>query len=326
VLEEEDDGAWPAAEGDDSEPTPFHPPASLEAPRAAAIVVTGANQHRSSASGERTDSPAGRIQLPAAAAAAFSGAGPGALAPGTAAAATVRKAIGSGAIAEAAAAAAGAGVAGALAGVAGGVLLTIAPGSAASLAVIPVLAAIGAACGAIGGAGVGSGLSIAAAIIPARPSLAAVVGGAAGGGLVGLVVSWLGLWSLTVLVGMNQAIGGGLEGVILGGAAGLGYRMATGEPGGGRPGPRDPGPARAAGVTAGACALGALGLALSGRPLVGGTIHLIAQASTAGQAMLTPLGRMIGEPGFGPLTAALIAMGEGATFGLGLSFGLARRR
>jgi hypothetical protein len=59
---------------------------------------------------------------------------------------------------------------------------------------------------------------------------------------------------------------------------------------------------------------------------VGGTIHAIAQASLGGQAALTPLGRLIGEPGFGPLTAALISLGEGAMFGLGLALGLTHRR
>jgi hypothetical protein len=79
-------------------------------------------------------------------------------------------------------------------------------------------------------------------------------------------------------------------------------------------------------VTAVACGLAALGLTVAGRSLVGGTIHAIAQASQSGQAVLTPLGQLIGEPGFGPLTAALIATGEGAIFGLGLALGLTHRR
>jgi hypothetical protein len=40
---------------------------------------------------------------------------------------------------------------------------------------------------------------------------------------------------------------------------------------------------------------------------------------------LTPLGRLIGEPDFGPVTAALIATGEGGLFGFGLALGLTRR-
>jgi hypothetical protein len=40
---------------------------------------------------------------------------------------------------------------------------------------------------------------------------------------------------------------------------------------------------------------------------------------------LTSLGRFIGEPDFGRVTAALIATGEGALFGTGLGLGLTRR-
>jgi hypothetical protein len=78
-------------------------------------------------------------------------------------------------------------------------------------------------------------------------------------------------------------------------------------------------------MTAAACGLAALAMTLAGWPLVGGTIHAIAQASVGSEATLTPLGRLIGEPDFGPLTAAVIGTGEGALFGLGLTLGLTRR-
>ena len=80
-----------------------------------------------------------------------------------------------------------------------------------------------------------------------------------------------------------------------------------------------------AGATAAACGLAALALTLAGRPLVGGTIHVIAESSAGSQATLTALGRFIGEPDFGPLTAALISTAEGALFGFGLALGLTRR-
>ena len=59
--------------------------------------------------------------------------------------------------------------------------------------------------------------------------------------------------------------------------------------------------------------------------IVGGTVHAVAQASPNGQAMLTPLGRLLGEPDFGPVTRAVIGAGEGALFGFGLALGLTRR-
>jgi hypothetical protein len=78
-------------------------------------------------------------------------------------------------------------------------------------------------------------------------------------------------------------------------------------------------------MVAAACGLAALALTISGRPLVGGTIHAIATATTGSHAALTPLGRLIGEPGFGPISRAIIATGEAIVFGLGLGLGLTRR-
>jgi DNA-binding winged helix-turn-helix (wHTH) protein len=219
----------------------------------------------------------------------------------------------------------GGGLAGALAGAAGGLLLTAAPGGAASLAVVPVLAGVGGGCGAVGGAGVGAGLSAAESIVRSRRAVALICGGALGGGVAGSVVQWLGRWSLAALVGVNVDIGGGLEGLVIGSAAGLGYSIATSSAAGGLAAPRGRRRLAAASVTGAACGLAALALALTGWPLVGGTIHAIAQASAGSQAALTPLGHLIGEPDFGPVTAALIGTGEGALFGLGLTLGLTRR-
>jgi hypothetical protein len=66
-------------------------------------------------------------------------------------------------------------------------------------------------------------------------------------------------------------------------------------------------------------------LTSAGWPLVGGTIHAIATASAGSQVALTPLGRLMGETDFGPLSSAIIGTGEAVLFGLGLSLGLTRR-
>jgi DNA-binding winged helix-turn-helix (wHTH) protein len=219
----------------------------------------------------------------------------------------------------------GAGMAGATAGAAGGLLLAAAPGTAASLAVVPVLAGIGAGCGAAAGAGVGAGLSAAESIVRSRRAIAVICGGALGGGIAGWAVQWLGRWSLAALVGVSLDIGGGAEGLVIGSAAGLSYSVTTSHADGGLAAPRGRRRLRVAAVTAVACGLAALALTMAGRPLVGGTIHAIAQASVGSQATLTPLGRLIGEPDFGPVTSALIGTGEGALFGLGLTLGLTRR-
>jgi DNA-binding winged helix-turn-helix (wHTH) protein len=219
----------------------------------------------------------------------------------------------------------GGGLAGVLGGAAGGLILMAAPGSAAPFTIAPVLAVIGGCCGAAGGAGVGAGLSMAESIARSWRAIALICGGALGGGLAGSVAQWLGRWSLAALVGITVDTGGGLEGLVIGGAAGLGYSVATSRADGGLAAPRGRRRFGVAGVTAAACGLAALVLTLAGRPLVGGTIHAIAHLAQGSQATLTPLGRLIGEPDFGPLTAALIGTGEGALFGFGLALGLTRR-
>jgi len=204
-------------------------------------------------------------------------------------------------------------------------ILAAAPESSAPIAVVPVLAVIGGGCGAIGGAGVGAGLSVSEAIARSRRQVALVSGAALGGAIVGGAVQWIGRWSLAALVGVTIELGGGIEGLVIGGAAGLGYAIATPTADGGLAAPRGRRRITAAAITAALCALGALSLTLAGRPLVGGTLHAIARSAHGSQMTLTPLGRMLGEPDFGPASQAIIGAGEGALFGFGLALGLMRR-
>jgi hypothetical protein len=145
--------------------------------------------------------------------------------------------------------------------------------------------------------------------------IALTTGGALGGGLVGLAVQWLARWGLAALVGLDLDAGGGLEGLAIGAASGLGVAMAADRPL----------PASAF-IIAFCCGLAGLALTLAGHPLAGGTIHAIADAAEGSRATLAPLGRLIGEPDFGPVTSAILAFGEAATFGIGLAYGLTRRR
>ena len=124
---------------------------------------------------------------------------------------------------------------------------------------------------------------------------------------------------------MHLDVGGGLEGLVIGAAAGLGYAAATTFAEGGLAAPRGGRRIATAAVVGLACAAATLALALSGRALVGGTVHLIAAASQGSQVVLTPLGRLVGEPDFGPVSAAILGTGEGLLFGAGLAFGLTRR-
>ncbi len=222
-------------------------------------------------------------------------------------------------------AAAGGGLAGVAAGAAGGLILAAAPESAATIAIAPVLAVIGGACGGLGGAGVGAGLSLAEASARSQRALALISAAALGGGVVGAAVQWLARWALAALVGLDLGLGGGLEGVVIGAGAGAGYAIATRNAGGEMAAPRGRRRLRAALITAVICGLAGLALTLAGRPLVGGTIHAIADAADGSRATLAPLGRLIGEPDFGPVSRAILAFGEGALFGLGLAYGLMRR-
>jgi DNA-binding winged helix-turn-helix (wHTH) protein len=208
----------------------------------------------------------------------------------------------------------GGGIAGVLAGAAGGLLLAAAPGSMAPFAVVPVLAMIGGVCGAIGGAGVGAGISVGEASTRSKRAAAVIVGAALGGAIVGAAVEWLGRWSLAALVGLTIEAGGGTEGLVIGAAAGAGYALATSHS-----------RLRTAALMAACCGLGAFALTISGRPLVGGTLHTIARQAQGSQISLTPLARLLGEPEFGPVTRTLLGTGEGAIFGLGLALGLTRR-
>ena len=218
-------------------------------------------------------------------------------------------------------AAAGGALAGIVAGGVGGLILAVAPGSTAPIAIAPVLAVVAGVAGAIGGAGVGAGLAFAEAATRSQRTLALTSAAALGGGLVGTAVQWLTRWGLAALVGLDIDIGGGLEGVVIGGFAGLGFAIATYKDDHVR---EAPGRARlpVAFITALTCGLAGLALTLAGRPLAGGTIHAIADAAEGSRATLAPLGRLIGEPGFGPLSRAIAAFVECAVFGLGLACGL----
>jgi DNA-binding winged helix-turn-helix (wHTH) protein len=219
----------------------------------------------------------------------------------------------------------GGAAAGAVAGGGGGLLLSLAPGSPAPINIAAVLALIGAACGAWGGAAVGCGISIAEAAARSRRALAVIVSAAVAGGAAGLIARWIARAALATLVGVHVAVGGSLQGLVIGAAAGLGLAPATVRAEFGLAAPRGRRRVTTVLLTAMSCAIAALLLSWAGAVLVGGTIHAIAQTAVGSEASLAPLGRLLGETDFGPLTRALIAMAEGAMFGIGIALGLTRR-
>jgi DNA-binding winged helix-turn-helix (wHTH) protein len=224
------------------------------------------------------------------------------------------------------AAAAGA-IGGAAAGVFGGVLLYLAPMSRAHLQSSLALAAIGAVAGGLGAGAVGAGLAAAEVLARSRRGLALTLCGAIAGAVVALFAHALLRALLEGLVGVHISYSGGaLDGLVLGAAAGAGYALATRQPpGGGLAAPSGIARLKAALLTGACCASAAVLLALAGHLLVGGFIHTIARTSGDAELVLAPLGRLIGEPDFGPMTRAILSALEGGMFGCSLTYGLTRR-
>ncbi len=122
-------------------------------------------------------------------------------------------------------------VAGLLAGMLGGLVLYLSPQSAASPNASLALGAIGAIAGGSGAAGIGAGLAAAEALARSRRGLGLVVCGAAAGLLTAALADLLLRALLDGLVGQSRLPGNSLvEGLVIGGAAGLGYAIATRQP------------------------------------------------------------------------------------------------
>ena len=225
-----------------------------------------------------------------------------------------------------AAACAGGAAAGAVAGALGGLALRLAPGSHAPASVAVTLALVGVIVGGLGAAGVGAGLAAAEAVARSLRGPALVLAGAAGGGTIGATSNLVGRWVLEGLFGRElSAVGGGLEGLAIGAAAGLGYALATPRHEGGMATPRGADRVRAAAITGLSCAAAAVVVTALGGHLAGTSLNFVARTFQGSQVGLAPLARMLGEPELGPLSRAVIGAYEGAFFGFGLALGLTRR-
>lgn len=223
------------------------------------------------------------------------------------------------------AATAGGGSAGAASGLIGALVLRFGPGATATNAVLVALPLVGLVVGALGAAGVAAGLAVAEAIVRSRRGEALVLLGAAGGGTVGALTHLVGAWTVQGLFGGDlRPMAGGLEGVVLGGAVGLGYALATPRADG-MAAPRGGARLRVAALAGTTCAAAAALLAWSGSHLGAMSLDLLAHVFPDSQVGLGPLSRLIGEARPGPLTGLAISSGEGWMFGLGTILGLTHR-
>ena len=223
-------------------------------------------------------------------------------------------------------AAAGGAVAGAIAGLIGGLALCFGPGSIADNAVLVVLPLLGTVVGGVAAAGVGAGLAAAEAAFRAQRRLALAVAGASCGLAIGAAAHLIGRLALQGLFGRDLSpLAGAVEGLVVGGAVGLGYGLATPTVDGGMATPHGLARARVALLTGVSCAAGAALLGWSGRALGAMSLDLMAQSFSGSQVGIGPLARLLGEQEPGAVTRIAISAFEGLMFGSGLSAGLTRR-
>jgi len=195
------------------------------------------------------------------------------------------------------------------AGAVGGLAYGFAGAAQTGVSALAVLLCVTVLVALLGGAGVAFGIAL-AEFAPGRPWWRAPFGGAVGGLVVGAVVKLLGLDAFTLLLGhAPKDITGGGEGVLLGGAVGLGAWLA-GRTSGDLP--------RRIALAAGVGGVAGLVIPLLGGRLLGGSLDLLARSFPDSRLKLAAIGGLFGEPGLGPLSQAVTGALEGALFAAGL--------
>jgi DNA-binding winged helix-turn-helix (wHTH) protein len=195
------------------------------------------------------------------------------------------------------------------AGIAGGVFYGFAAAAdpaVGAISVLLVLLAVTALLALIGGAGVAAGIAVAERA-SARGSAWMIVGGSAGGIVVGALVKLVGLDAFHILFGRSPGeFTGAGEGALLGGAVGLALWLAH----------RRRRLSLRAGVAL-AAVLGALAgvlITLAGGHLMGGSLDLLASSLPGSRLRLDGLAALFGEASFGPAARTLTAALEGSLF------------
>jgi hypothetical protein len=188
------------------------------------------------------------------------------------------------------------------------------------------LAVVGALMGGLGAAGVGSGLAAAEALVRSWRTPALVVMGAVGGGLVGALARRLadalveGIFAVPAL-----DLAGGIEGAVIGAAAGFGYGLSTARPNGGMATPRGTSRLRVSLATGLACAVTAGLLCGGGFRLGAASLQSVVRGFPNSQVRFEGFAPLLGEEVVGRRTRAALGATEGLLFGAGLAAGLTRR-
>jgi DNA-binding winged helix-turn-helix (wHTH) protein len=163
-------------------------------------------------------------------------------------------------------------------------------------------------------AGFAIGTGIAAAHRYAGPKVAATALGAALGGLVvGAAAKLLGIDAFSVLLGKAPVgIAGGFEGLLLGGAIGLGSHLSIARV---RSWPSISGAALMGGIA------GAI-LPLMGGKLMGSSLDALNEAFPESPLNIDSLGRWFGEDDFGLISQTVFGAFEGFLLGAGITFAI----
>lgn len=214
----------------------------------------------------------------------------------------------------------GGAVAGMLGGLAYGFVAASQQQEAGALSVLLVMLCLSLLVAVPGAAGVVGGFVLARRLAPTARGWP-LLGAAFGGMLVGALGKLIGVDAFALLFGRAPGdITGAFEGLLLGFAVGAAIWLLE----------RGDGhalQARRVAVAGLLCAAVGLLLAVLGRPLLGGSLELLAQSFPSSRLQLDALGALVGEPGFGPRSQFLTAAVEAGLFGscIASAMQLARR-
>ncbi len=198
---------------------------------------------------------------------------------------------------------------GTVAGIVGGLFYGFAGAAQGmgAISVLLVLVAITSVVAFLGGLGVSFGIA-AARFAPYRPWQWCLIGGAFGGLVVGAIVKLLGLDAFNLLVGQSPGdVTGPAEGGLIGGAVGLAAWLAIWRP-------SDPRLRRGIFIAALTGGVAGIVIALLGRPMMGGSLALLADNFPGSRLRIDAVGSLFGENGFGPLTRIVTSALEGGLF------------
>ena len=213
-------------------------------------------------------------------------------------------------------------IGGMISGLTGGLLLSTGlsitrhAGMVEATELLVVLAALGSFVGAAGGLGVSAGMVAASRIAYRHSRWWSVVGGAAGGALIGGSSYLLGVDTVKALFGQQpRGITGAMEGAVIGVGVSLGAVLVQ------TLRPRAGGWMRVAGASFGAMCAGILLIVIGGN-LFSGSLEIVARLFANSQMRLDALAPVFGEVHFGKTTQLILGAIEGLLFGAGITRGI----